>query len=74
MPQRIGKGSHLLIDDFLIDPEGGRERAFAQPVRTTHQPEKLPEPILRKEGWHEQALFHLKVSTTRNSIAFACGT
>ena len=60
-PLRIGKGPHLLIDDHLIDSEGGRERAFGQPTRIPHRPEKLPEPILRKEGWHEQAMFHLKV-------------
>jgi len=48
-------GPGLFIDDYLIEESEGL-------VRGTHQPEKLPEPILGKaEPWHQQPLFFQKV-------------
>lgn len=54
-PLPLGPGPHLFIDDHLIAESTNLGR-------TTHQPEKLPEPVLRKEEpWHEQPLMYLKV-------------
>jgi len=54
-PLRLSRGPHLFIDDYLIEESKGL-------VRTTHQPKKLPQPILGKaEPWHQQPLFFLKV-------------
>ncbi len=54
-PLQLSRGPHLFIDDYLIDQSTGL-------VRTTHRPEKLPQPILAKaESWHQQPLFFLKV-------------
>ncbi len=47
-PIRLSGGPHLFIDDFLIAQSNGL-------VRTAHQPEKVPQPVLRKaESWHQQ--------------------
>jgi len=54
-PIALGPGPHLFIDDYLIAESTNL-------TRTTHQPEKLPQPIIAKaEPWHEQALMYLKV-------------
>ena len=54
-PLRLFRGPHLFIDDYLIEETKGL-------MRTTHQPKKLPKPILAKaESWHQQPLFFLKV-------------
>jgi hypothetical protein len=47
-------GPQLFIDDYLIEQSEGL-------VRTTHQPEKFPQPILKDGKWYEQAIWHLKV-------------
>ena len=39
LPLRLGRGPHLFVDDYLIESSQGV-------VRTTHQPEKLPQPIM----------------------------
>jgi len=49
-------GTNLFIDDYLI--EESREL-----TRTTHRPEKLSEPVLRKgESWHVGPLWFMKVA------------
>jgi len=49
-------GSNLFIDDYLIAESQGLRR-------TTHQPEKLPQPVLRKgESWHVGPLWFMKVA------------
>ncbi|MBC7287303.1 MAG: hypothetical protein H5T86_04500, partial [Armatimonadetes bacterium] len=54
-PIELGPGPHLFVDDYLIAESSNL-------VRTIHQPDKLPEPILPKtEPWHEMPLFLLKV-------------
>lgn len=48
-------GPNLFIDEYLIDESEGL-------TRTTHQPEKLPEPVLRRaESWHLQPQWFLEV-------------
>ena len=48
-------GSHLFVDDYLIERSSDL-------TRTTHRPEKFPAPILTKaESWHQQPLFFQKV-------------
>ena len=52
---QLTPGSHLLIDDYLI----AESKAL---TRTTHQPETLADPIIRKEErWHEMPLFYQQV-------------
>jgi hypothetical protein len=54
-PIRLSIGPQLFIDDYLIE-ESEHLR------RTTHQPVKLPQPILAKaQSWHLQPLFFQKV-------------
>jgi hypothetical protein len=54
-PVPLSAGPHLFIDDYLIDNSEGL-------VRTTHQPVKLPEPILTNDdGIHEQVMWYLKI-------------
>jgi len=55
LPPALSAGPHLFIDDYLV-------AEIQHLVRTTHQPEKLPAPVLAKaEPWHQQPLFFLKV-------------
>ena len=54
-PLRLSPGPHLFIDDHLV-------QETVRLVRRTHQPQKLPQPILGKaEPWHQQPLFFQKV-------------
>lgn len=54
-PLVLGPGPQLLLDEFLID-------YATNLVRTTHRPEKLPQPILAKaERWHQQPMYFQKV-------------
>jgi len=54
-PLPLSAGSHLFVDDYLVETSEGL-------VRTTHQPVKLPEPILQtNDGKHVGVLWHLKV-------------
>jgi hypothetical protein len=51
----LGPGPHLFVDDHLIARSSGL-------TRTTHQPERLPAPVIAKaEPWHEMPLFFHKV-------------
>ena len=59
----LSMGSHLFVDDYLIDSSQGL-------IRTTHQPEKLPKPILENREWYRQALWHLKVLRDQESMRF----
>ncbi len=53
---RLTPGPHLFIDDFLVAES-------VNLVRTTHQPEKLPEPVIQKgASWHLQPLFYMRVA------------
>jgi len=57
-------GPNLLIDDHLIADRSGLNR-------TTHQPEKLAEPVLRKaEAWHRQPQWLLEVKRDPRSGRF----
>jgi hypothetical protein len=48
-------GTNLFIDDYLVKESRGL-------TRTTHRPEKLPEPFLRREeSWHDGPLWFMKV-------------
>ncbi len=52
---RFSVGPNLFVDDYLIAKSEGLKR-------TTHQPEKLPEPVLRRaESWHLQPQWFLEV-------------
>jgi hypothetical protein len=51
-PIRLAPGPQLFIDDYIIENSDGL-------VRTTHQPQKSPEPILKGQDWYKQALFNL---------------
>ncbi|HLA84953.1 MAG TPA: hypothetical protein VJL29_09175 [Thermoguttaceae bacterium] len=54
-PIPLDVGPHLFVDDYLIEQS-------IHLARTTHQPEKLPRPILSKaEPWHQQPLYFQKV-------------
>ena len=54
-PIELGPGTHLFVDDYLVADSKGL-------VRTTHQAERSPHPILAKaEPWHEQPMFQLEV-------------
>ena len=54
-PIQLSSGLQLFIDDYLIEET-------INVLRRTHQPEKLPQPILPKaESWHEQPLFFQKL-------------
>ena len=44
-PLQLGEGPHLFVDDYLIETSQGV-------VRTTHQPEKLPQPIMAPSAPH----------------------
>lgn len=51
----LGPGPHLFLDEYLIDASEGL-------TRTTHQPEKLPDPVLRRaESWHLQPQWFMAV-------------
>lgn len=61
---RLSPGPHLFIDDYLIAESQGL-------ARTMHQPEKLPEPVLRKAGsWHLQPQWFMKVDRDPKSGLF----
>jgi len=63
-PIQLSPGPQLFVDDYLVEQGRGL-------VRTTHQPEKLPEPILAKaESWHLQPLFFQKVIRDPHSGLF----
>ena len=63
-PIRLSRGPHLFIDDYLIAESNGL-------TRTTHQPRKLPEPVLRKaEPWHLQPQWFMKVDRNPKSGLF----
>ena len=54
-PIQLSPGPQLFVDDYLVEEGKGL-------VRTTHPPEKLPDPILAKaESWHLQPMFFQKV-------------
>ena len=55
LPLRLGAGPHLFIDDHLI----ASSRSL---VRTTHQPEKLPQPIIPGgQPWHDRPVPYVSV-------------
>ena len=63
-PVRLPEGVHLFIDDHWIEASAGL-------VRTTHQPEKLPGPVIPKaESWHQQPLFFLTVLRDADPSSF----
>jgi hypothetical protein len=48
-------GPNLFVDDYLIASSNGLKR-------TTHQPAKLPDPVIPKaETWHSRPLFYVDV-------------
>ena len=55
-PVDLRSGPHLFIDEYLI----AESREL---TRTTHQPEKLQEPVLRRaESWHLQPQWFMQVT------------
>lgn len=55
-PLALRAGSHLFIDEFLIEKATGL-------TRTTHQPVRLAEPVIPKaETWHERPSFFIRVA------------
>ncbi|MEW6755734.1 MAG: hypothetical protein AB1505_32865 [Candidatus Latescibacterota bacterium] len=63
-PVQLRPGAHLFLDDHLI----ARSEGLA---RITHQPEKLPEPVLRRaEPWHLQPQWFLHVTRDTPSGLF----
>jgi len=52
-PIQLGQGPRLFIDDYLIAESTGL-------TRTTHRPEKLPEPVIKCDG-ADHPVFYVKV-------------
>ena len=60
-PRRLGPGPHLFIDDALIASSQGL-------TRTTHQPDKLPDPIIGGgQPWHDRPVPYVTVIDDRPS-------
>ena len=63
-PLRLRPGPQLFVDDHLVEGSSGL-------VRTTHQPQKLPEPILApSEPWHGTPACVLSVVDDREAGLF----
>lgn len=55
-PIRLDAGTHLFVDDYLVAGSRGL-------TRTTHQPGKLPEPVIPSglAPWHNQPQWFMRV-------------
>ena len=63
-PIHLPLGANYFIDDYLIEES-------VNLTRTTHQPERLPDPILgQEESWHEQPLYGLEVHYNQSKKLF----